>query len=168
MVADNPTAAAAHSAEQVRAGQQRATWLLEQAAAEEHEEVEQRMTAEALALRRQLCHPMSSALYEVEGRALTLALARGDLESARGSCAAAVRWLEMVLGNATPHHPLLALQRFTLADLELACGDRPAALRAMEACTTAIALTAATRSPLRLQAEARLAEMRAEAAVETS
>ena len=95
-------------------------------------------------------------------RTLTVALAAGDLETARACCQHAVRFLEMAL-SGVPAHPMLALQRFTLADLESACGDATAALHAMEAWAAALELTAATHSTLRAQASERVVELRSQA-----
>ena len=76
--------------------------------------------------------------------------------------------------DRTPCHPLLALQRFTLCDLELACTDLEQsteephgashgaheALRQMEACSAAVEVGCATHSELRLQATERLEDLR--------
>jgi len=154
-VSSSPTASSSSAAAD------RSSVLLEAAARELDEQTELRLTLEALALRRESCHALSRDLYDAETRALTIALACGELEAARGCCRAAVRFLEATLAHV-PAHPLLALQRFTLADLENECGDAAAALEAMEACAAALELTAPTRSSLREQAAARLGEMRQE------
>ena len=91
--------------------------------------------------------------------ALTTALALDELETARACCRHVVAFLEVALGGV-PAHPLLALQRFTLADLESACDDPAAALQAMEACAATLMLTAATHSALRQQALDNLDAMR--------
>ena len=83
---------------------------------------ELRLLREALALRRRHCHPLSALVYEAECASLTCALAVGELPMALECCRRAVAFLEMALDHV-PSHPLLALQRFTLADLELACAS---------------------------------------------
>ena len=60
--------------------------------------------------------------YEAECATLTCALAVGDLPTALECCRQAVAFLETALSHV-PSHPLLALQRFTLSDLELACAN---------------------------------------------
>ena len=55
---------------------------------------------------------------------------------------------------------MLALQRFTLSDLEAACGDDAAALRQMAACAAAAVLVFPASSSIRAQAVERLAELR--------
>ena len=137
----------------------RAAQLLEAAASEEDEAAELRKTLEALRVRRELCHPLSTARYEAEGRGLTIALAVGDLPSALEACRHAVAFLEAALAHV-PSHPMLALQRFTLSDLEGACGEPRAALRVMDACAAAVELTASTSSSLRAQAASSLAGLR--------
>ena len=101
----------------------RSASLLRAAAAEDDEEKELSSLRSALAIRRRLCHPLSAARYEAECQALTCALAVGELPEALESCRNAVRFLEMALAHV-PNHPLLALQRFTLGDLELACAEQ--------------------------------------------
>ena len=63
---------------------------------------------------------------------LTAALAAGEMDEARIACAAAVGFLKMALSHV-PNHPLLALQRFTLGDLEVAVADKAAAAEAARA-----------------------------------
>jgi [histone H3]-lysine4/36 N-trimethyltransferase SMYD len=138
---------------------ERSAELLAAAAQATNEPEELRLTLEALQVRRELCHPLSVARYMAEGRALTTALALDELETARACCRHVVTFLEAALGGV-PAHPLLALQRFTLADLESACDEPAAALQAMEACAATLVLTAATHSPLRLQALDNLEAMR--------
>ena len=64
--------------------------------------------------------------YESECATLTCSLALGELETALECCRRAVSFLETALGHV-PSHPLLALQRFTLGDLELACASNDGA-----------------------------------------
>ena len=78
---------------------------------------ELRLLTSAVDTRRQICHPLSALRYEAECQCLTASLAAGRMLEARECCRAAVRFLEMALSHV-PAHPLLALQRFTLADLE--------------------------------------------------
>ena len=205
--------------------------LLQAANQEEDETREFELLREALSIRRAVCHPLSTATYEVrpslppappptsaaapaghvpllssapillcsrervrpcservmwqaECQALTCALAVGRLDEALASCRVAVRFLEMALSHV-PHHPLLALQRFTLSDLELACAEhqaeaaqpaqaaearesggaaatgRAAALDVMIECAAAIEVSSATGSALRETARTRLADLRA-------
>ncbi len=49
---------------------------------------------------------------------MDLALMAGDVEMARECCEGVVGFQEIALAHV-PHHPLLALQRFTLADLQV-------------------------------------------------
>jgi SET and MYND domain-containing protein len=145
--------------------------LLQRAAHTEDDDAELSLLREATKLRLARCHPLSALVYEAETRTLTTALACGHVEEARQCCRAAVRFLEMALGGV-PSHPLLALQRFTLVDLALACAEREGdedaareagqeALREMRLCAAAIQVSAATRSALREQATARLEELEA-------
>lgn len=62
--------------------------------------------------------------------------------------------------SPVPSHPLLALQRYTLADLHAACDDDSAALEAMEECVAALAVSYAEGAKLRKDGAARLAELR--------
>lgn len=125
--------------------------LMEEASQETDEQREHELMMRALSLRRSALHPLSALVYEAEGRALSTSLACGDLPAARESCHRCVQFLEMSLAHV-PAHPLLALQRFTLADLERSCGDECAARLCMQECVSAIELTSATRSSLRGQA----------------
>ena len=154
------TAPNARASESVDYALERSACLLDTAAREESDEEESRLTMLALKLRRDACHPLNTRLYEAEGRALTIALATGDMAVALACCRNAVTFLEAVLAHV-PAHPLLALQRFTLADLESACGNASRAQATMEACASALELTAATHSTLRGQARERLRELRA-------
>ena len=109
--------------------------------------------------RRRACHAYSSARYEAEGRALGLHLAAGDLGAARECCRHVVAFLRASL-SPVPSHPLLALQRYTLADLHAACDDTSAALEAMEECVAGLAVSYAEGAKLRKDGAARLAELR--------
>ena len=109
--------------------------------------------------RRRACHAYSSARYEAEGRALGLHLASGDLGAARECCRHVVAFLRASL-SPVPSHPLLALQRYTLADLHAACNDNPAALEVMEECAAGLAVSYAEGAKLRKEGAARLAELR--------
>ena len=109
--------------------------------------------------RRRACHAYSSARYEAEGRALGLHLAAGDLGAARECCRHVVAFLRASL-SPVPSHPLLALQRYTLADLHAACDDDSAALEAMEECVAGLAISYAEGAKLRKDGAARLAELR--------
>ena len=60
-----------------------------------------------------------------------------------------------------PSHPILSLQRFTLSDLEIEAGERAEALRQMEACAAAMAVSHGSKSTLLRAARERLAELRA-------
>ncbi len=137
--------------------------LLRRAAAEEDLEAEAELVQEALDTLRRLCHPCSLARYSAEGTALGLALARGEMAEARECCRNAVLFLEAALSHC-PRHPLLALQRFTLADLHEACGDVRAALASMQACAQALKATHGRDDELRQQSIAREVELRAAAA----
>ena len=137
----------------------RATALLDAALHEADETRERNLTIEALTLRRAHCHPLSAALYEAEGRALSLCLAVGDLDGATRCCRQSVFFLEAALAHV-PAHPLLALQRFTLSDLERQAGQFAEARRQMEACVAAVEVSSATASALRAQARAVLDELR--------
>ena len=137
--------------------------LLRRAAAEENLEREAELVQEALGPLRRLCHPCSLVWYSAEGTALGLALARGELAEARECCKNAVQFLEAALAHC-PRHPLLALQRFTLADLHEACGDVRAALATMRACAQALEATHGRGDELRQQSSARLEELQIAAA----
>ena len=113
---------------------------------------------QALGSLRRLCHPCSLVRYSAEGTALGLALARGEVAEARECCRHAVHFLEAALSHC-PRHPLLALQRFTLADLHEACGDACAAAAAMEACAQALEVTHGRGDELCQRALARLDEL---------
>ena len=118
--------ATGHYGSELAAALNQSAALLVAAAHEEDGDKELDLLRKALSMRRSSCHPLSAALYEAECQALTASLALGQLEEARSSCHAAVAFLAMALSHV-PHHPLLALQRFTLSDLELACADQAAA-----------------------------------------
>ena len=137
--------------------------LLRRAAAEEDLEREAELVQEALGTLRRLCHPCSLVRYSAEGTALGLALARGEVAEARECCRNAVQFLEAALSHC-PRHPLLALQRFTLADLHEACGDVRAALATMQACAQALETTHGRGDELRQQAMARVEELQIAAA----
>jgi len=137
--------------------------LLRRAAAEEDLEREAELVQEALSSLRRLCHPCSLVRYSAEGSALGLALARGEVAEARECCRNAVQFLEAALSHC-PRHPLLALQRFTLADLYEACGDVRAALATMQACAQALEATHGPGDELRQQAIARVEELQMAAA----
>ena len=109
--------------------------------------------------RRRACHAHSSAHYEAEGRALGLHLASGDLGAARECCRHVVAFLRASL-SPVPSHTLLALQRYTLADLHAACNDNSAALEVMEECAAGLAVSYAEGAKLRKEGAARLAELR--------
>jgi hypothetical protein len=56
--------------------------------------------------------------YTHRGLSLSAALLDGDMSAALVDCRHLVAYLEATLGKEVPFHPLLALQYFTLADLE--------------------------------------------------
>ena len=141
---------------------ERARALLRQAEPEEDLAKEAELVFEALELLRGACHHGSLVRYGAEGQALGVALAGGDLERARECCVNAVRFLEMALSHC-PRHPLLALQRFTLADLHEACGDTLGAATTMAACAEALKVTHGRGDELAERAIARLAELSATA-----
>ena len=85
------------------------------------------------------------------------------MAEARECCRNAVQFLEAALSHC-PRHPLLALQRFTLADLHEACGDVRAALATMQACAQALETTHGRGDELRQQAMARVEELQIAAA----
>lgn len=136
----------------------RSAMLLRHALHCEDEEKEHGLTMDAVKLRRALCPQWSSMRYEAEGRALSISLAVGDNAAALECCRYAVGFLERTLGHL-PAHPLLALQQYTLSDLEAAVGERTAALAAMARCSAAMDVTLPEGSSLRAQAAARLAEL---------
>lgn len=133
----------------------RASALLAQAQAEEDDEEEMRLTRQALALRREHCHRWSTLRYEAEGRALSVALATGEMEMALECCRAVVAFLEVALSHI-PLHPILSLQRFTLSDLELASGNDSAAREQMALTAAAMRVTHTQGSELRRLAAERL------------
>jgi SET and MYND domain-containing protein len=132
--------------------------LLRRAAAEEDLAREAALVNQALAVLRRRCDPCSLTRYQAEGTGLGLALAQGEVEAARECCQNAVCFLEAALSHC-PRHPLLALQRFTLADLHEACGDACAAAAAMEACAQALEVTHGRGDELCQRALARLDEL---------
>ena len=138
---------------------ERAASLLAHAACEDDEEKEKAATMGALSIRRQVCHPWSLLRYEAEGRALSICLALGELSSALECCRHAVGFLQRTLAHL-PCHPMLALQQYTLADLEMAVGEPRRALELMEVCSAALDVTAADGCTVRTQARERLAELR--------
>jgi len=102
------------------------------AAAEEEDDAHARsLGLRALEVRRRLCGPASVARHYTEMAAFARALEAGDLEEARECCANVVTFLAIALAHV-PHHPLLALQRHTLADLHANCGDTSAAVAELE------------------------------------
>ena len=70
-----------------------------------------------LALRGECLHPLHRATYAARGLSLSAALLAGDARAALADCRGLVTFLEAAL-DQVPNHPLLALQYFTLADLE--------------------------------------------------
>lgn len=144
-----------------RSDVERARALLRQAEPEEDLAKEAGLVFEALAILRNVCHPGSLVRYSAEGQALGVALAGGDVKAARECCTNAVRFLEMSLSHC-PRHPLLALQRFTLADLHEACGDALGAATTMAACAEALKVTHGRGDELAERAIARLAELRSQ------
>ncbi|EOD41938.1 hypothetical protein EMIHUDRAFT_194541 [Emiliania huxleyi CCMP1516] len=96
--------------------------------------------------------------YEAEGRCLSAALLCGDNAAALECCRALVSFLEAALAHV-PAHALLALQRFTLCDLELESGDAAEARRQMEACAEAVAISYGAKSALRAAARERWEEL---------
>ena len=129
-------------AKEDRPAQLRLSTELIVAAAQEYDDAnaELAMLRKAVRLRRRLCHSLSGARYEAECALLTAALAAGEMDEARISCAAAVRFLEMAFSHVK-NHPLLALQRFTLSDLELAVADKAAAAEKARASQASQAFT---------------------------
>ena len=82
---------------------------------------------------------------------------------ARVCCKAAVRFLEVALAHV-PCHPLLALQLFTLADLENACAQTEGAslseaVKVMDECERMICVSYARNSPMRATAKASAKEL---------
>ena len=82
----------------------------------------------------------------------------GDNAAALECCRALVAFLEAALAHV-PAHALLALQRFTLCDLELESGDAAEARRQMEACAEAVAISYGAKSALRAAARERWEEL---------
>lgn len=146
----------------VAEGLVKATQLLRASAREDDIAEELKLVTEAVELRRLHCHPCSTLRYEAEGTALSLALAVGDMGMARQCCRALVFFLENALAHI-PHHPLLALQRFTLSDLELAGNEPRAALEQMALVDEAMKISYPHGSAMRQEAAARLAAMKEEA-----
>ncbi|KAL1529541.1 hypothetical protein AB1Y20_000486 [Prymnesium parvum] len=128
--------------------------LLRQAEAEEDERAELELCREAVTLLRKFCHRWSTLRYRAEGRCLSVALPCGENEVALESCRSLVNFLEVTLHHV-PYHPLLALQHFTLCDLELEVGDRSRAKAQMEACTKGLAISHGKESSVRSAAHER-------------
>ena len=82
----------------------------------------------ALAARRNHCGEFSRARYEAEVAAFTLALENNKFKLACDNCQAMVNFLEIALGHVHLH-PLLALQRITLAELLQQTGKDTLALQ---------------------------------------
>lgn len=112
----------------------------------------------ALALRRSALHPLHTALYATRGLALSAALVAGDATEARAHCAELVRFLEATLAHV-PNHPLLALQLFTLGDLEAACGRENEARNALKRAETMLVVSTGADSELCTAARTRLASL---------
>jgi hypothetical protein len=126
---------------------------------------------EALELVRGVCLPGSMMRYPLESAALDdlLALTQQQLgnvvvgggendKAARECCANVVKFQEMVFSHV-PFHPLLSLQRATLADLHESCGDRRAAVATLRLCLHALRVTHGPGVDLYDQTTARLAEL---------
>lgn len=73
--------------------------------------------ARTIEIKEQFLHPLHTSLYQTRGVSLSSALACGDMKQALEDCRHTVAYLEATLSHV-PNHPLLALQYFTLADLE--------------------------------------------------
>lgn len=85
----------------------------------------------ALNIRRLLCTPQSCLRHAAEMEAFGRNLEAGEIHAARECCSNVVAFLQSALSHV-PHHPLLALQRHTLADLHAACGEVEEAKSALE------------------------------------
>ena len=123
------------------------------AAAEESREQTLQWTLEALQVLRPRCPPESVVRYHAECDGLRRATAAGEddvaLACARGACA----FLEAAVAHV-PCHPLLALQRYRLAELEAEVGDgATVALALMERSVAALAVTHGPGHTLHEEAE---------------
>ena len=106
-------------------------------------------------------HPLNAELAAADRAAMTVALACGDVAAARDACRKLCEFLSAVLKAVGAYaHPLFALQQFTLADLEAACGNASGARDAMDLCVLALTVThGAEGSDLLETAKTRLAEL---------
>eukprot|EP00965_Chrysotila_dentata_P198001 6178542-Pleurochrysis_carterae.AAC.2 len=136
----------------------RAAEALKHAAAEDDAEKELALLRTCRETRRLLCHPLSLARYEAEVSSFNAALAHGYIPLATECCAAAVAFLQAALAHV-PNHPLLALQRYTLADLYFENGETDTAAETMRLCMHALRVTHGEDGDLYQQACTRLRQI---------
>lgn len=113
-------------------------WVAQALACEDAAEELQQLLG-VLELRHRYLQPHDSLIYQTHGQVLAAAIAAGDMTAARDACAAVVDHLRLTLGHV-PSHPLLALQLFTLGDLELRLGRTGEAMVHLEASARALAV----------------------------
>ena len=140
----------------------RARLLLLQAREEDDDEAEWALVREGAGLLRLHLNPLNAELNAADRALMTVALACGDVAAARDACLRLCEFLSAVLkAVGACAHPLFALQQFTLADLEAACGNASGARDAMDLCVLVLTVThGAEGSALLERAKARLAELR--------
>ena len=80
------------------------------------------LTREALETRRTYCHPLSLLRYHAESACFQLAMQLGEAPTARACCRNVLAFYEMALSHV-PWHPMISLERFQLAELEMKLGD---------------------------------------------
>jgi len=139
----------------------RARLLLLQAREEDDDEAEWALVREGAAVLRMHLAALNAELAAADRAAMASALACGDVVAAAKACDHLCAFLATILEAAgMPAHPLLSLQRFTLADLAAACGNAAAARAAMTLCVRGLRVThGAEGGALLERAEARLAEL---------
>lgn len=89
---------------------------------------ERQKLTEAKELLAQVLDPLHSELYRLHGLCLNAAIVEADYEAALVECSAVVHFLETTLEHV-PNHPLLALQLYTLSDLEATIPSRRASAK---------------------------------------
>ena len=117
------------------------------------------LTQKALVTRRRVCHPLSMLRYHAESAAFDLAVRAGDKATARECCRNVLAFYEMSLSHV-PWHPAIALERYQLAELESALGERPRARTQLDRCVAALMVTHGKAHPLTERAVASRSRLR--------
>jgi len=133
--------------------------LQRKAQMEEDIKSERALVNSMLKIQEEVLDSNNLELHKTRCWALSLALLDGDLPLAKNLCSTIVKTQERLLEHVFPTHPILQSQRFTLAELEAACGNCQNAKRVLTKCMNGLLVTHGKDSQLYRKAELYLSSL---------